>query len=211
MPFLRKRIMRIIYSSASYRKSVLRAVFSIVLGVVLVMWPGTALNYIIMLIGALFLISGLISFAYSYRNRVDTKSSGLLSFNGIGSIILGLLLVCVPSAFAKVLMFVLGFILVVAAIGQMVVLSSAKKFGYSSPVFSYLFPALILIAGIIILFDPFKSAESIFILFGITAIFYGVTDLISQYNINRVRKTAERQKKENGEDDIEDVDYEEIK
>ena len=204
--------MKIIYSSTSYRNSVLRAVLSIVLGLVLVLWPGTALNYIIMLIGVLFLISGLISFAMSFKVK-ENNSSGLRSFNGIGSIILGLLLVAIPATFAQILMFVLGFILVVAGISQMVLMSSARKLGYASPVFGYFFPGLILLVGIIILFNPFESATSIFILFGLTAIFYGVTDLINQYNINRLMKKtgrADQEKKMNGKDDVEDVDYEEV-
>ena len=110
-------------------------------------------------------------------------------------------------------MFVLGFILVIAAIGQFVTLSAARQFGQVAAV-NYLFPVLILIAGIIVLFDPFKSAESVFILFGITAIFYGVTDLLNQYAIKKMRKATEEKEqivKMEKEADVEDAEYEEIK
>lgn len=203
--------MQLVYTFTNFRSSVFRAILSIALGVVLVIWPGTALKYIIMLIGVIFLITGLVSFIVSYKRR-DERPRGLLSFSGIGSILLGLLLVCAPSIFATIFMFILGFILVLAAVGQFVTLAAARQFGYVSPV-SYLFPVLILIAGIIVLFDPFQSAESVFVLFGIAVIFYGVTDLLNQYTIKRMRVANEEKEKimkmEDGTD-IEDADFEEI-
>lgn len=204
--------MQIVYTSTSYKGAIYRAILAIILGLVLVIWPGTALRYIIMLIGVLFLMTGLIAFIVSNRNREDHRKS-LIPFSGIGSMALGVLLLCLPSTFATIFMFVLGFILVVAAVGQFVTLSAARQFGYISPV-SYLFPVLILIAGIIVLFDPFKSAESVFILFGVTAIFYGVTDLLNQYSIKRMRKANEEKEqivKMEGNADVEDAEYEEVK
>lgn len=204
--------MQIVYTSTNFKGAVYRAILSIILGLVLVIWPGTALKYIIMLIGLLFLITGLIAFIISNRNREERQKS-LIPFSGIGSMALGLLLLCLPSTFATIFMFILGFILVIAAVGQFVTLAAARQFGYVSPV-SYLFPILILIAGIIVLFDPFTSAESVFILFGITAIFYGVTDLINQYSIRRMRKANEEKEqivKMDGEPDVEDAEFEEVK
>lgn len=204
--------MQIVYTSTNFKGAILRSILAIILGVVLVVWPGTALKYIIMLIGVLFLITGLIAFIISNRNREDHRKS-LIPFSGIGSMALGLLLLCLPSTFATIFMFILGFILVIGAVGQFVTLAAARQFGYVSPV-SYLFPVLILIAGIVVLFDPFKSAESVFILFGITAIFYGVTDLLNQYSIRRMRKANEEKEKivkMDGEPEVEDADYEEVK
>lgn len=204
--------MKIVYTSTNYRNSIYRSVISILLGLVLVMWPGAAIRYIIMAIGVIFLITGLVSLFVSYKNREEHPGK-MVSLTGFGSIILGLLLVCFPSSFATILMFLLGFILVIAAVGQFVTLAAARQFGYVSPV-SYLFPVIILIAGIIVLFDPFSSAEGVFILFGATLVFYGITDLINQYAINKLRKSNDEKEKierMDGRQDVEDADYEEVK
>lgn len=204
--------MRIVYTSTNYRNSVYRSVLSILLGLMLVLWPGTALKYIIMLIGVIFLIMGVVALVVSYKKR-EERSGSVVSFTGIGSVILGLLLVCLPSIFTTVFMFVLGFTLVVAAIGQFVTLAAARQFGYVSLI-SYLFPVLILIAGIVVLFNPFSSAESVFMLFGATIMFYGITDLINQYSIKKMRKSSEEREKierMDGSQVVEDVDYEEVK
>jgi len=204
--------MQIVYTTTSFKGAFYRAMLAIVLGLVLVIWPGAALRYIIMFIGTMFLVTGLIAFIVSNKNREDHRRS-LVPFSGIGSMALGLLLLCLPSVFTTIFMFVLGFILVVAAIGQFVTLSAARHLGYVSPLV-YVFPVLILIAGIVVLFDPFKSAEGVFILFGVTAIFYGITDLLNQYAIRKLRKTAEANEqivKMEGESGVEDADYEEVR
>ena len=203
--------MQIVYTSTNYKSVVYRAVLSIILGVVLVSWPGAALKYIIMLIGLIFVLTGLISYVMTNRER-EVRSRYFAPFSGIGSLILGLLLLCLPSSFLSIFMFVFGFILVVAAIGQFVTLAAARQFGPVSFV-SYLFPVLIFVAGIVILFDPFRSAEGVVILFGVTSIFYGVTDFINQYAIRKLRKKNEDKEKivdVASHPDIEDAEYEEV-
>ncbi len=189
--------MQIVYTTSNFKGGIYRAVLAILLGLALLIWPADAF--------------GIIAFIISSRNREEHQRS-FAPLSGIGSVILGLLLVCLPSTFATVFMFLLGFILVVAAVGQFVTLAAARQFGRIAPV-SFLFPVLILIVGIVILFDPFSSAESVFILFGITAVFYGVTDLLNQYSIRKMRKASEEKEKivkMGGDSDIEDAEFEEV-
>lgn len=203
--------MQIVYMTTSFKGAFTRAILAIVVGAVLVVWPGVALRYIVMFIGAMFLITGLFAFIVSNRNREDHRRS-LVPFSGIGSMALGLLLLCYAKSFTTIFMFILGFILVVAAIGQFVALATARQYGAVSLV-SYLFPVLIFIAGIVVLFDPFASAEGVLIFFGIAAIFYGITDLINQSVIRKMRRTAEEQErieKMETEPEVEDVEYEEL-
>ena len=196
--------MQIVYTTSNFKGGIYRAVLAILLGLALLIWPADALKYVVMLIGIVFLAIGIIAFIISSRNREEHQRS-FAPLSGIGSVILGLLLVCLPSTFATVFMFLLGFILVVAAVGQFVTLAAARQFGRIAPV-SFLFPVLIL-------FDPFSSAESVFILFGITAVFYGVTDLLNQYSIRKMRKASEEKEKivkMGGDSDIEDAEFEEV-
>ena len=97
--------MKIIYSKTTYRNAVYRALISILIGIVLIIWPHVALKTIVIVIGALFLLTGMMAFIMSYRQQqAAQRSDGLLSLNGIGSIILGILLVSIPLFFTTVLM-----------------------------------------------------------------------------------------------------------
>lgn len=204
--------MKIVYSKTTYRNAVYRALISVVVGVILVIWPDVALKSLVMFIGFLFLLSGIMSLIVSYRRQQAAERPGsMISLDGIGSIILGVLLISIPLFFTTILMFLLGCILILAAIAQLATLSMARQLGYVSPM-NYFYPVLILLAGLIVIFKPWGSAAYVVIILGATAIFYGITDLLSQYQLNKLRKEheEEEQKKRMGHAEIEDTDYEEV-
>ena len=203
--------MQIMYTSGNYKRTIVKSIVAIVLGLVLVLWPTEVLNYTVKIIGAVFCVTGIISFLVSMRDQDERSARGLTSFNGIGSIILGILLWSMADFFTNMLMYLLGFILIVAGIGQLVMLTSARKFGHIAPL-SYVYPVIILLAGLIVFANPFSAKEGIITFFGAVTIFYGITDLINHYKVNQLRKEtheAEQQQKMGG-GEIEDAEYEEI-
>lgn len=187
-----------------------RALISIGVGVVLVLAPGEALKSLVMIIGLLFLFSGIVASVISYRRQQAEEQPGnIVSVNGIGSIILGALLISVPLFFTTILMFLLGGVLIVAALAQLASLSLARQLGHVAPV-NYIYPVLILLAGLVVIFRPWGSAEYVVIILGCTAIFYGITDLISHYQINKLRKQYDARQDPRAHANIEDADYEEV-
>lgn len=201
--------MRIIYSKTNYRYVVYRALISVILGVVLVLSPERSLEVLVMCIGFLFLFSGILAFFISYRRqRMEGRSESVFSLNGVGSVILGLLLVSVPLFFTALLMFLLGGILVLAGMAQLATLSVARQLGNISPL-NYLYPVLILAAGMVVIFKPWGSAAYVAVISGCAAIFYGLTDLVSHYRLNKLQKQYEAHSTKRPE--IEDADYEEVK
>lgn len=209
--------MKIIYRKTSFRNAVYRALIAVLAGVALILWKDIALKSIIMFIGALFVITGLMASMTSFRKRKETEQDGLLSVSSLGSMLLGVLLICAPLFFATVLMYILGAMFILGAVAQLTTLFSARHFG-AVPVISYIFPVLILLAGILIIVNPWDTAMTVVIILGATAIFYGITELISQYSINKLRKRYEESHayskdfhKASQTGGMEDVEYEEIK
>lgn len=98
--------MQIIYTSGNYKRTIVKSIVAIVLGLVLVLWPTEVLNYTVKIIGAVFCVTGIISFLVSMRDQNERSARGLTSFNGIGSIILGILLWSMADFFTNVDVFV---------------------------------------------------------------------------------------------------------
>ncbi|WP_251619903.1 HdeD family acid-resistance protein [Odoribacter lunatus] len=205
--------MRIIYSKTTFRNVIYRALISIAVGIVLVAWPDVALKSLVMFIGFLFLLSGVMSLLISYRQQqLAEHAGGVVPLNGLGSILLGVLLISIPLFFTTVLMFLLGCVLLLAGTAQLATLSMARQLGKVASV-NYLYPVVILLAGLVVIFKPWGSAAYVVIILGCTAIFYGITDLISQYQINKLRKlhdTEEHQHRGADNAEIEDAEYEEV-
>ena len=155
---------------------VLRAISAVLLGVVLVLCPKNAILYIVFTIGILFIILGLISLISYFISDKAERTIPLL-FAGIGSLLFGVILVSVPDFFISVLMLLLGIILLLGGIEQIVNLIRAKK-RTAVPMAFYIVPSLILIAGVLVLLNPFKTAETLFILIGATCLVYGIMELV---------------------------------
>lgn len=166
--------------------SVIRGICAALVGVLLVAWPETAILYLVIAIGALFLVPGLVSVVgYLMKGRQMGMPFPLVS---IGSLLFGLWLMVMPGFFVGILMYVLGALLVFAGISQMVTLMNARSRTIVSFVY-FVVPVLILLAGIVVLLNPFAAATVPFIILGVSCIVYGISDII---NIIRFRKKDTR-------------------
>ena len=166
--------------------SLIRILFALVIGLVLVIWPNAAASYIVITVGVAFLIPGVIS---------------LFPIEGIGSLLFGLWLIVMPEFFADVLMFLLGFILIMGGVQQIASLSMARRW-MPVPGAFYLIPSLILIAGIIALFNPTGARNTAFIIIGISSLVYSLSELINWFKFARRRPKAPVM---HDDDDIEDA------
>ncbi|MDR1274465.1 MAG: DUF308 domain-containing protein [Odoribacteraceae bacterium] len=191
--------MRFIYSS-SFKSSFTGAAIAIALGIALVTWPSSALNYLVQVIGATFCVVGTVTLLLSTRAR----PAGLLPASGVVSIVFGLVLLFMPGVFTGILIYLLGFMLLFAGAVQFSFLLSSRKFS-RVPAFSYFLPVVTLAVGVLVIANPFETREAIVILFGITSIFWGVSHLINHYAINKAREANDP-----GEANIVDTDYEEV-
>ena len=127
--------------------SIIRCICALVLGVLLVAWPEAAILYLVITIGALFLVPGLFSvFGYLTRGKQNGMSFPIA---GLGSLLFGLWLMIMPAFFVGILMYVLGAVLVLAGISQIVNLSAARSWTVVPGGF-FVVPVLVLIAGVVV-------------------------------------------------------------
>jgi uncharacterized membrane protein HdeD (DUF308 family) len=87
-------------------------------------------------------------------------------------------------------MYLFGILLLIGGIEQIVTLIRVRKIT-PVPVGFYVIPSLIVIAGIFVLFNPFKTAETLFILISITCIIYGIIEFVHWLKFKRrIKKEA---------------------
>ena len=163
--------------------SVMCSLCALIMGVLLVMWPEAAMIYLVITVGVLFLLPGLYGiFAYfASRSRAEDGSGRAFPIVALGSALLGLWLIVMPAFFVGILMYVLGALLVLGGIGQLMNFISVRKLTGSVPAIFYVIPVLLLLAGILILVNPFEAAKIPFIVLGASSIVYGLTDLFRRY------------------------------
>lgn len=159
--------------------SVIRGICAVVIGLLLVVWPETAILYLVIAIGALFLIPGLVPIvSYVMNGRKLRMPFPIVS---VGSSLFGLWLMISPAFFVGILMYVLGVVLVFAGISQIITLLNTRSW---TPVATgyFVIPVLVLLAGMVVLLNPFAAATIPFIILGVSCMVYGISDII-----NRIR------------------------
>lgn len=167
--------------------SFLRAICALVIGLVLVMFPDRAGDYFVITIGIIFLVPSLISVIGYFAQNAEMRRR--FPVEGVGSLLFGLWLIVMPGFFADLLTFVLGFILVMGGVQQIVSLSAARRW-MPVPGGFYVVPALILIAGLIALFNPTGVRSTAFIIIGVSSLVYAASELVNWFKFTRRRPKA---------------------
>ena len=181
--------------------SFLRAICALVIGLVLVMFPDQAGDYFVITIGVIFLVPALISIIGYFAQSTEMRSR--FPVEGVGSLLFGLWLIIMPGFFADLLTFVLGFILVMGGVQQIASLSAARRW-MPVPGGFYVVPVLILLAGLVALFNPTGVRSTAFIIIGISSLVYAASELLNWFKFTRRRpKTPDASVK--AVDDIEDA------
>ncbi|MCD8297374.1 MAG: DUF308 domain-containing protein [Prevotella sp.] len=205
------------------QSSVFRAICAIVVGILLIRNPDSTVTGITIAIGAMFFISGAISCAtyfaaksrkeenieeYNAQGQLITPIKPVFPIVGLGSVLLGLILMLLPDVFVKWLMYVLGAILLLGAINQFMALISANKVS-RIPLWFWICPIIILLTGLFVILKPMETAGLPLIIIGWCLLLYGVSECINAIKINNVRKRvmkemAARHAAENAEEAVEE-------
>ena len=171
----------------------MRFLFALIVGLVLVIWPNDAANFIVMTIGILFLISGIISvIGYATSRSKKNTSAVRMTFEGVSSLLFGLWLVIMPSFFINIIMFLLGFILILAGIFHIATLTSARK-SVSIPGALFIIPSLVLIAGIVVVLSPKDAIHTAFLILGVSSLIYEVSELINMFKFSNIPQVKHEQ------------------
>ena len=200
-----------------FQSSIFRAVCAIVIGALIIKYPDQGVTWLTMAIGGLFLLSGIIALLafwqakrhaneYTITDREGRVISGTqptFPIVGLGSVILGLVLILTPNAFINGLMYMLAAVLILGGITQLMSLLSARRLG-SIPFGFWVCPSLILLTGLFVIFKPMESAELPLLILGWCSILYGVIELINTLKIYNIRKATDRQDEEDKELPVEE-------
>lgn len=187
------------------QSSFFRAICSIIIGVLLLRYPDNTVTWITLAIGIMFLLSGVFS-TLAYLNarknssdyvitdidgRVISKGKPTFPLVGVGSVILGVMLVTSPSVFVEILMYIMGGILILGALNQFMSLYNARRWGKMAWGF-WVAPSLILLAGLYVMFQPMEAASMPMVVIGWCCLLYGASEVVNATKINLKKKGIDK-------------------
>lgn len=168
------------------------------LGLVLLIWPGTTMRIVCTLLGGMLLIYGLLQIVLWLISRERTMiSQGMMVF-GIVLAVIGVWILMQPEMIIMAVPVIVGVLIVIHGIHNIVQAIALKKDDYDRWWLAFLFGALTVVLGGILVYNPFEVAETVVRFIGIFLIYDGVSDIWILSRVFKVKRDKEK---------IIDVDY----
>lgn len=187
----------------------IRALFAIAVGVVMVVSKTNALELAVRIIAAFLVATGVVTFFLGLKGRSGGENN-LMTVNAVVDVLLGILLFLFPSFVVNIMIYIIGFALLGFGLFQIIALVSAIRV-YHVGLWSFVMPVIVVIAGGFLVARPSFIGEAIGIVAGVSLIIYGASELVSSW---KMRKAIDKMDTEApGQEDVakaEDVDFEKV-
>ena len=142
---------------------ILLAVIFIALGIVLILWPGATMKKICYLLAAMLLALGVVSLINYLRKDISGIIYRYDLVVGLCAILGGILVIVKVDKLTDLIPAVLGFLVTMSGIMAIVNI----------------------VAGIVLLMNPFEAAQILIMCLGIALVYSGITDLYVTISISR--------------------------
>ena len=163
----------------------LAAVLSVVLGVLLVFWPGTVITMLARVIAIILIISGIASLIPRLLEPVKNYPAILVS--GLIALI-GLWMFLQPAAVASIIPIAIGVLLVVHGIQDLSLALEGKKNRAQNWWSIPLMAVLNIVLGILCICNAFGLVKIGLIVIGIMLIYDGLSDMFIVHKVNKASK-----------------------
>jgi len=170
------------------------AVLFMVLGIVLVIFPGVAAKTICYAIAGILFVVGVVQ-VVSYGMRSTQQSYYRSSlFVGLTCMLVGGFVLYRVELIVSLVPFILGIMITVSGIMKLQNAFDLKRMRYGNWLVMLILSLINLAAGVVMVLNPFKTAELLFRLIGVSLIYSGITDFFSIFYVDRRFRRYERER-----------------
>ena len=155
-------------TSLTWRSALGRGAIAIVLGIIAIFWPDTAIFTFMLIWGIWALVDGVAVLFVAFQPEERASRTRLLVQGGIG-VVFGLLIVTHPGISASVVTWLAGLFFVVRGL-----LEALSALGTSPRGFLLASAAIDIVLGVLFMANPGGSAKGITVVLGIVALLWGI-------------------------------------
>ena len=173
------------------------AVLMILLGVVMLVFPGLSLDIIRWTIAIVLIAGGILLVVNDLRRQtVASMFSG--SVLGVGLLIMGIVVIVYPDVLG-IIPIILGAYMIISSVMTLRLATSLKNVSNTSFYLALITSIVAIICGIILIANPLGGAIAITSLIGAIGIIYGISGLVDlivfRHNIDEIAKYIKSQTK----------------
>ena len=164
---------------------ILLAVIFIALGIVLILWPGATMKTICYLLAAMLLALGVVSLINYLRKDISGIIYRYDLVVGLCAILGGILVIVKVDKLTDLSPAVLGFLVTMSGIMKMQNSVDMLRLGHGTWHVAFAMAIVNIVAGIVLLMNPFEAAQILIMCLGIALVYSGITDLYVTISISR--------------------------
>ena len=155
-------------------------------GIFMILFPNTSGNIICRGVGAVLCIWGVVRLVAYFRNNEILGSFGLVQ--GVALAGFGLYILIRPGIIEVFLTTVLAIIIIVDGILKLQYALDFRKLDAGGWWIEAVCAAVMIILGIVVLFNPFATVAAVMLFIGVVFVFEGAWDLVSILYISKIAK-----------------------
>ena len=170
------------------KSSIWSSIALIALGLLLIFYSEVTIISISYIIGGILIAIGVIALIKYISNINKDIKNEIDIVYGIGTIILGIIVISNPKAIASIIPFVLGVLIVINSTAKIDYSFKLRKNKNNLWVSTLIVALIALICGVLLIFNPFAGAEFITKIIGAILLVYAILDIVSTIRISKELK-----------------------
>lgn len=170
----------------------LSAIICVIIGLVLIIWPGTSTQVVCMALGGMLLIYGIIQIIlYLFAKERTLYLQGMLIL-GIVFSVLGAWILLKPEGIIAMVPIIMGIIIIMHGLHNAIQAIDLKKMNYENWWVALLFAVLTIILGAVLVYNPFGAVEIVVRVIGAFLVYDGLSDMWILSRLFKTKKNAEK-------------------
>ncbi|MCR5773894.1 MAG: DUF308 domain-containing protein [Lachnospiraceae bacterium] len=164
-------------------KTFISDIAMIVIGIVLILYPGTSMDITIGVIGVLLLVAGVVGIILGFRG--DEAYFAYTMTGAVVSVVAGIICLVKPEIIRDIVPLFMGVVILATGVFNIANAISAKRAGASRWVVSLILALITVILGIVILVNVDDTGKLLVQVIGMVFVYNGITTLLMRI-FNRV-------------------------
>lgn len=174
----------------NWSQFLLGGLIALVYGFLALLLPADILKVFMTVSGVVVIVAGLIFLLVAFSRKKKTLPWGMLLFEAIVMVLLGVAAIVWSEKTVEVLIIIIGIWVAVIGFMQLISLLSMTRFVYRG--FFLVCSILALAFGILMIFNPFESAEFFVKLTGVIALLVGILTIMFSLAIRSMQGKIEK-------------------
>ena len=184
------------FISKIMKLSIISSLVLVAFGILLIVQSEATILAISYIIGALLIAVGVIAGINFIKEMKETTRNELEIIYTLVCVILGIIVIKNPEAIASIIPLVIGFIIVVNSATKLQYSIELRKANNELWLSTLILSIVMLVCGIVLIFNPFEGAVFLTRIVGIFILVYAVLDLVSTIIIKNSFDVVEKAVKE---------------